>query len=91
MYLYVNGKYVGYTRGSHLTAEFNLTPFVKEGKNEIVAKVLKWCAGSYLEDQDFFRMNGIFRDVYLLRREKDHLTDIEIKAVYGFGYKLICP
>ena len=80
MYLYVNGKYVGYTRGSHLTAEFNLTPFVKEGKNEIVAKVLKWCAGSYLEDQDFFRMNGIFRDVYLLRREKDHLSDIEIKA-----------
>ncbi len=80
MYLYINGEYVGYTRGSHLTAEFDITPYVKVGKNEITAKVLKWCAGTYLEDQDFFRMNGIFRDVYLLKREKGHLKDIEITA-----------
>ena len=80
LYLYINGSYVGYSTGSHLQAEFNITKYLKKGKNNLKAKVLKWCAASYLEDQDFFRYNGIFRDVYLLRREKDHLKDIEIKA-----------
>lgn len=80
MYLYVNGCYVGFTQGSHLPSEFDITPYVKPGKNILMAKVLKWCAGSYLEDQDFFRMNGIFRDVYLLSREKGHLHDVEIMA-----------
>ena len=80
MYLYINGKYVGFTQGSHLQAEFDITKYVKEGKNTLCAKVLKWCVGSYLEDQDFFRLSGIFRDVYLLSREKGHIKDIEIKA-----------
>lgn len=80
MYLYINGQYVGASAGSHLQSEFDITDYVKEGENEIIAKVLKWCAGSYLEDQDFFRMNGIFRDCYLLSREEDYIKDIEIQA-----------
>lgn len=80
LYLYVNGQYVGFSQGSHLQAEFDLTPYVHTGENTIMAKVLKWCVGSYLEDQDFFRYNGIFRDVYLLSREKNGLHDIEVHA-----------
>lgn len=80
VYLYVNGEYVGYSQGSHLQAEFDITKFLKEGENVIRAKVMKWCSGSYLEDQDFFRTNGIFRDVYLLSREENCIKDIEIKA-----------
>ena len=78
--LYVNGEFVGYSQVSHMQAEFDITPFVKEGENELVAKVYKWCSGSYLEDQDFFRFNGIFRDVYLLSRESEHIKDIDITA-----------
>lgn len=80
MYLYINGKYVGCTQGSHLQAEFDISGYVTEGENTICAKVLKWCVGSYLEDQDFFRFNGIFRDVYLLSREEGHIKDVFIKA-----------
>lgn len=79
-YLYINGQEIGYSQGSHIPAEFNLTPYVKEGENEIAAVVLKWCDGSYLEDQDFFRLSGIFRDVYLLFRDHSHIQDVEIKA-----------
>ena len=74
LYLYVNGRYVGFSQGSHLQAEFDLTPYVHSGENTIIVKVLKWCVGSYLEDQDFFRYNGILRDVYLLSREKTDCT-----------------
>ncbi len=77
-YVYVNGQLVGFTQGSHLQSEFDLTPFVREGSNTLRVKVLKWCCGSYLEDQDFFRMNGIFRDCYLLQRPEGHLTDIHV-------------
>lgn len=80
MFLYVNGEYVGFTQGSHLQAEFDISPFVKRGENTVTAKVLKWCVGSYLEDQDFFRFSGIFRDVYLLSREENHIKDVFIKA-----------
>lgn len=80
LYLYVNGKYVGYSMGSHLQAEFDITEFVHEGSNTVTARVLKWCVGSYLEDQDFFRLNGIFRDVYLLSRAKGHIRDVDISA-----------
>ena len=80
LYLYINDKYVGYSQGSHLQAEFEISGFLKEGKNTVMVKVLKWCSGSYLEDQDFFRFNGIFRDVYLLSRPKNHIADVEIKA-----------
>ena len=80
MYLYVNGKYVGFSMGSRLQAEFDIKDYVSVGNNTICVKVLKWCLGSYLEDQDSFRLNGIFRDVYLLSREKGHLKDIKVTA-----------
>lgn len=76
--LYINGEYVGYSQGSHLQSEFDITDFVKEGNNTVTAKVRKWCSGSYLEDQDFFRFNGIFRDVYILSRPLGHIKDINI-------------
>ena len=78
--LHVNGSFVGYSSGSHMPSEFELTSYLVPGKNTIVAKVRKWCVGSYLEDQDFFRLSGIFRDVYLLSRDISHLTDVEIHA-----------
>ncbi len=76
--LYINGKYIGYSQGSHLQAEFDITNAVIKGKNEVLVKVRKWCSGSYLEDQDFFRFNGIFRDVYLLSRPKGHIKDVKL-------------
>ena len=78
MELYVNGEYVGFSQGSHLQAEFCLTPYVKMGENTILVKVRKWCCGSYLEDQDCFRYNGIFRSVYLLSRPVGHVRDVKI-------------
>ena len=77
-YLYVNGRYVGFTQGSHLQAEFDVTEYVSQGTNTVTVRVLKWCCGSYLEDQDFFRFNGIFRDCYLLQRPEGHIGDVEI-------------
>lgn len=79
----VNGTAVGFTQGSHLQAEFDITPFIHVGQNTLRVKVLKWCCGSYLEDQDFFRFNGIFRDCYLLERPTDHITDIAVTAKDG--------
>lgn len=76
--LYINGQYVGFTTGSHLQAEFDITPYTNAGENEIIVAVRKWCGVSYLEDQDFFRFNGIFRDVYVLERPKNHIKDIKI-------------
>lgn len=76
----INGRYAGFTTGSHLQSEFDITDFVREGENEIIAEVTKWACTSYLEDQDQFRYNGIFRDVYLLGRPEGHVRDIEIKS-----------
>lgn len=76
--LFINGAYVGYSQGSRLQAEFDISEYVKAGINTIVAKVRKWCSGSYLEDQDCFRYNGIFRDVYILSRPQGHIKDIDI-------------
>lgn len=73
--LYINGKYVGYSEGSHNTAEFDITEFVNEGNNEILAVNYKWCNGTYLECQDMFRENGIFRDVYIVNQEEKHIND----------------
>ncbi len=73
--LYINGKYVGYSEGSHNTAEFDITEFVNEGNNEILAVNYKWCNGTYLECQDMFRENGIFRDVYIINQEENHIDD----------------
>lgn len=78
--IWINGVYAGYTQGSHLQSEFDISDFVVKGKNIIRIKVWKWCCGSYFEGQDQFRMNGIFRDVYLLSRPKKHITDFEIKT-----------
>lgn len=80
MFLYINGQYVGYSQGSRMQAEFDITRYVAEGTNTATVKVLKWCIGTYLEDQDSLRMNGIFRDVYLLSRANGYAKDIEIKA-----------
>ena len=80
LYLYVNDEYIGHSQGSHLQSEFNISKYVKEGTNKLTVKVLKWCVGSYLEDQDFFRLSGIFRDVYLLSRGIDAVRDIEISV-----------
>lgn len=76
--LFINGEYVGYSQGSHLQAEFNISKFVKKGTNTVCVKVRKWCSGSYLEDQDFFRFHGIFRDTYILSRPVGHIKDINI-------------
>lgn len=76
--LYINDKYVGYSQGSHMQAEFDISDYVSKGDNKVLVKVRKWCSGSYLEDQDFFRFNGIFRDVYVLSRPKGHIKDIKI-------------
>jgi len=77
-FVYVNDRYVGFTQGSHLQAEFDITDYVHEGTNTLRVKVLKWCCGSYLEDQDFFRYNGIFRDCYILQRPEHHIGDVQI-------------
>lgn len=82
--LFINGAYVGYSQGSRLQAEFDISEYVKKGENTIVAKVRKWCSGSYLEDQDCFRYNGIFRDVYILSRPQGHIEDIDITTNGNF-------
>ncbi len=78
--LYINDVFAGYSQGSHLQAEFDISELVTEGVNHVTAKVRKWCSGSYLEDQDCFRYNGIFRDVYILSRPKGHIADIDIQS-----------
>ncbi len=77
-YVWVNGQYVGYSQVSHGTSEFDLTGIAKEGKNRITVLVFKWSDGSYLEDQDMYRLSGIFREVYLLSREKERLEDCHV-------------
>ena len=79
-YLFINGKFVGYSQISHKMTEFNITDFANEGDNVIDVVVLKWCASSYLEDQDKWRFTGIFRDVYLLLRDKKRVDDYVIKT-----------
>lgn len=79
-YLFINKKFVGYSQVSHMTSEFNVTEYVHEGKNEISVLVLKWCVGTYLEDQDMFRSSGIFREVYLLFRDRERISDVFVKC-----------
>lgn len=78
--LYVNGKFVGYSEGAHNTAEFDLTNYLNEGKNELLAVVHRWCNGTYLECQDMFRNNGIFRDVLLRTEDDDSVKDFVVKT-----------
>lgn len=79
-YVWLNGKYVGYSQVSHSTSEFDVTDFIQEGNNRLAVLVLKWCDGSYLEDQDKFRVSGIFRDVYILKRPEKGIFDYFIKT-----------
>ncbi|MGL5435552.1 MAG: glycoside hydrolase family 2 TIM barrel-domain containing protein [Lachnospiraceae bacterium] len=79
-YVWINGTFLGYSQVSHATSEFEATAFLKNGTNSITVLVLKWCDGSYLEDQDKFRMSGIFRDVYLLRRPENGIRDYFIRT-----------
>lgn len=83
--LFINGKYVGFSRGSHLQAEFDITNFTVDGANTVTVCVYTYNAESYMEDQDFFRFHGIFRDVYILNRPKDHICDLYIKATEKDG------
>ena len=80
LYVWMNGSFIGYSQVSHSTSEFDVTESLKEGENTLCVLVLKWCDGSYLEDQDKFRMSGIFRDVYLLRRPQEGIFDYFVKA-----------
>lgn len=79
-YVWLNGRYVGYSQVSHSTSEFDITEFIINGSNRLCVLVLKWCDGSYLEDQDKFRMSGIFRDVYILKRSEGAVYDYFIKT-----------
>lgn len=79
-YLWVNGSYVGYSQVSHASSEFDITDFLVEGTNSLAVLVLKWCDGSYLEDQDKFRTSGIFRDVYLLARPEHTVADYFVRT-----------
>lgn len=79
-YVWLNGRYVGYDQVSHAAGEFDVTDFIWEGDNTLAVLVLKWCDGSYLEDQDKFRMSGIFRDVYLLKRPAEAIWDYRIQT-----------
>lgn len=87
MYLWVNGRYVGYSEDSKLEAEFDLTPYLKPGKNLIAFQVFRWCDGTYLEDQDFFRYSGVGRDCYLYARNKKHIQDIRVTPDLDAQYK----
>ncbi len=80
MYVYVNGEKVGYNEGSKTAAEFNITKFVKTGENQIAVQVLRWSDASYMEDQDFWRLSGIERDVYLRAENKFHIKDIRLNG-----------
>ncbi len=79
-YLFVNKKFVGYSQVSHCTSEFDITDYLVGGENRLDVLVVKWCDGSWLEDQDHFRLSGIFREVYLLGRAKNHLRDFYVKS-----------
>ncbi len=85
-YVYINKTLAGYSQVSHSTSEFDITSYLKAGENDITVVVLKWCDGSYLEDQDKFRMTGIFRDVYLISRPVNHIRDFFVKTLLTDNY-----
>ena len=88
MYLWVNGKFVGYSEDSKMEAEFDLTPYLRPGKKNVIAfQVFRWCDGSYLEDQDFFRYTGVSRSCYLYTRNKRRIDDIRVTPDLDGAYK----
>ena len=86
-FVYVNGNFVGFSKVSHMPAEFDITPFCEEGLNELMVKVHKWSDATYLEDQDFWRLSGIFRDVYLLKRPASHIVNLIARPALANGYQ----
>ncbi|MDD4774323.1 MAG: glycoside hydrolase family 2 TIM barrel-domain containing protein [Eubacteriales bacterium] len=86
-YLWINDRFAAYSQVSHLTSEVNITQYLNQGRNQIKILVVKWCEGSYLEDQDMWRMSGIFREVYLLYRDRICIGDIYAKPVLNKDYK----
>lgn len=86
-YLWINGKFVGYSEDTFTPADFDITSFIQEGENKIAVEVYKWCSGSWLEDQDFWRLSGIFRDVYLYTVPKVHVRDMFVTTELDKDYK----
>jgi len=86
-YLWINGQMVGYSEGSMTPAEFDITRYLKKGTNTLAAEVYRWCDGSYLEDQDMFRLSGIYRDVYLFAAPPVHIRDFFVRALLDDRYK----
>lgn len=84
-YLFVNGRFAAYSQVSHSTSEINITSLIEDGENILDVLVVKWCDGSYLEDQDMFRLSGIFREVYILEREKNSVRDFYIRTSLNDG------
>ena len=87
LYAWINGEKVGYAEDSKLPSEFNITPFLKDGENEIAVQVFRWCDGSYVEDQDMLRFSGLFRDVSLWSRPKAGIADFVVTQKFGEEYK----
>lgn len=85
--LFCNGRFAGYSESSFDTAEFDLTPFVRGGENELVARVYRFCSGSWLEDQDFWRMSGLFRPVTLFTKPAVHIEDLRVGMAFAPGYR----
>lgn len=86
-YLYINNRFAAYSQVSHMTSEIDITGYLIPGKNNVKVVVLKWCDGSYLEDQDMWRLSGIFREVYLLYRDPVHITDVFVKPTLSDDFK----
>ena len=86
-FVYLNGKYVGYSQGANNVAEFDVTKYLKPGENRLAVQVFRWCDGSYLEDQDFFRYTGVARDCYLYTRNKKRIDDIRVTPDLDSEYK----
>lgn len=88
-YLFVNDKFAAYSQVSHMTSEINITEYLQEGENTLKVFVLKWCDGTYLEDQDKYRLSGIFREVYLLLRDPVHISDIYTKPTLSEDFSKV--
>lgn len=85
-HVWINGRLVGYSQGSHIPSDFNVTSYLREGENEIAVQVYQWCDGSYLEDQDMWRLSGIFRDVFLYATPDVHLRDFRVRTTFDAAY-----
>ena len=85
-YVWINGQKVGYSQDSRMVSEFNITKYLRNGNNQIAVEVYRWSDGSYIEDQDFWRMSGIFRDVTLVSRAAEHIRDFQVQTPFDSEY-----